>query len=93
MNLPEELRRQAFFNCWTRKEAFIKCVGEGLYYPLDQVEVSLVPGEPATLLSVRGNKKEATRWTLYSLEPATNFTAAAAIEGKVNNFYFWKFEY
>ena len=43
---------QGFFNCWTRKEAFIKATGEGLYCALDSFEVSLVPGEKVSLVSV-----------------------------------------
>lgn len=81
--LPEHLRREAFFNCWTRKEAFIKAVGEGLSFPLDAFDVSLVPGEPAALLGVRDSLRQVTRWALRELpEPAPEYVGAVAAEGQ-----------
>jgi 4'-phosphopantetheinyl transferase len=80
--LPERLRREAFFNCWTRKEAFIKAVGEGLSFPLDAFDVSMIPGESAALLGVRVNGLEATRWTLRELQPGSGYVGAVAAEGR-----------
>jgi len=70
----------AFFNCWTRKEAFIKAVGEGLSYPLDQFDVTLTPGQPAQLLRVQNDPQATARWSLVALAPAPNYVAALAIE-------------
>lgn len=80
-SVPHSQQAEAFFNCWTRKEAFIKAVGEGLSYPLHQFEVSLRPGETARLLSVRGSRAEAARWFLQSLNPAPGFVAAVVAGG------------
>jgi len=79
--LPSHLQQEAFFTCWTRKEAYIKARGEGLSYPLDQFEVSLAPGEPAALLMTRGNPHEASRWSIFNLDPGPGYAAALAVEG------------
>lgn len=79
--LPIDLRTYAFFLCWTRKEAYIKARGEGLSLPLDQFDVSLVPGEPAALLSTHPDPHEALRWSLQELSPTPGYVAALAVEG------------
>jgi len=79
--LPAELHREAFFLCWTRKEAYIKARGEGLSLPLDQFDVSLTPGEPAALLSTRPDSAEALRWSLRELTAAHGYAGAIAAEG------------
>jgi 4'-phosphopantetheinyl transferase len=78
--LPADMRYQAFFNCWTRKEAYLKARGDGLGHPLDRFSVSLRPGEPAELLysEVPG---EAARWSLQELWPGPGYVAALAFEG------------
>ncbi len=53
-DLPPQQQVDGFFNCWTRKEAYVKARGDGLGCPLDQFSVSLAPGEPARLLHVLG---------------------------------------
>lgn len=75
-------RPGAFFNCWTRKESFIKALGDGLSFPLDQFEVSLLEGPPAQLKSTFWKPKEAQEWSLFSFKPAPFYVGAAAIRHK-----------
>lgn len=88
--LPESQQDEAFFNCWTRKEAFIKAKGEGLSRPLDEFVVSLAPGEPAALLSVKDNPEEPANWTLQPLSTVPDFIAAVAVEMPVIKLECWK---
>ena len=80
--LPPPAQQVAFFNCWTRKEAYIKARGEGLSMPLDKFDVSLAPGEPVALLCTRGEPLEAGRWSLRELFPGSGYVAAVAAQGK-----------
>jgi 4'-phosphopantetheinyl transferase len=82
--LPKELRDSAFFLCWTRKEAYIKAHGDGLQIPLDSFDVSLKPGEPATLRSA-----DSGRWSMRSFVPAPEFLATIITEGEIQSLRFW----
>jgi 4'-phosphopantetheinyl transferase len=79
--IAEEERDAAFFTCWTRKEAYIKAVGDGLTMPLDCFDVTLRPGEPARLLATRGDPAQAGRWTLRELDPGPGWLGALVVEG------------
>lgn len=79
--LCPDQRQEAFFNCWTRKEAFIKAKGAGLSIPLNGLDVSFLPGEPAMLLDTRPDRTEAARWTIRDLEVAPAYKAAIAAQG------------
>jgi 4'-phosphopantetheinyl transferase len=79
--LPSPQQPEAFFACWTRKEAYIKARGEGLSLPLSAFEVTLRPGEPAALCSTKTDPGEAARWALTALDPGPGFAAALAVEG------------
>lgn len=74
-SLPSEQRPEAFFLCWTRKEAYIKARGEGLQIPLASFRVSLTPGQPPVLEAT-----DSARWTLHSLSPASDCAAAMVAE-------------
>src|ERR1700693_2272020 len=79
--LPGERTTEAFFLCWTRKEAYIKAKGDGLHVPLDSFEVSLSPDEPAQLFSA-----DESRWRIEafvpSIVPEERYAGAVVAEGK-----------
>ena len=64
--LPPPLHTQAFFSCWTKKEAYVKARGEGL----------------ALLDETRTDALLAGRWSLSTLHPAPGYIGALAVEGR-----------
>jgi 4'-phosphopantetheinyl transferase len=88
--LPVDAQPEAFFSCWTRKEAYVKARGEGLALHLDSFDVSLVPGEPAALLRTAGDAREASRWSLHALAPGRGYVAALALEGWPRRLTCWQ---
>lgn len=91
-SLPTHLRTQGFFNCWTRKEAYIKAIGEGLSHPLDSFSVTLAPGEPALLISTDKDQLEAARWSIVDLNPFQGYAAALAIRGSDPELQCWDWQ-
>ena len=79
--LPKNLQERAFFTCWTRKEAYVKGTGQGLSLPLDQFDVSIIPGEPARLLRTEWDPSEVSRWSLLDLDPGPGYVGALAVKG------------
>jgi 4'-phosphopantetheinyl transferase len=77
--LPPGDRCRAFFKGWTRKEAFIKAIGDGLSYPLENFDVTLAPDRPARVLAIGGSEKAAAAWSMDAFEPAPDVQAAVAV--------------
>jgi 4'-phosphopantetheinyl transferase len=75
--LPPELRDEAFFLGWTRKEAYLKARGTGMALPPETVGVSLSPDRPEVLRITDGS-----RWSLRSFEPAPGYVGAVVGEGR-----------
>ncbi len=88
--LPPEGRRDAFFRCWTRKEAYLKARGEGLSIPLAGFSVSA--GQTAALLNVDFAPEETGRWSLISIDSIPGYAAALAVEGRPPGLRCWVFD-
>jgi len=88
--LPSDLRQEAFFACWTRKEAYIKAKGEGLSLDLQSFDVVFAPSQPAAVLRIETDPREARRWWLTELHAPPGYVAALAVEGKACKVKYWQ---
>ncbi|MEO8592858.1 MAG: 4'-phosphopantetheinyl transferase superfamily protein [Candidatus Solibacter sp.] len=82
LGLAPDERVPAFFNCWTRKEAFVKAIGTGLLHPLDSFRVTLLPAEPAAFVTIGDAAAGHTQWSLHDIRPAPGYAAALAVEAR-----------
>ena len=79
--LPDRKKREAFFNLWTRKEALMKAIGDGLSRRLDKFDVSMGPGESTRLVTTEEDSNAGSRWYIQDLKLAHGFAAALAVQG------------
>lgn len=79
--LPICLRHEAFYSCWTRKEAYLKARGDGLSLALDSFNLAFLPGETPRLIETLNDQRETRHWTIKDLDMGPNYKAALAIEG------------
>ena len=77
-SLKPDDRGSAFFRCWTRKEAYVKAIGDGLAIPLNRFQVTLLPGIPARVVQIASEMGIAADWTLDHLELAPGYLGALA---------------
>jgi 4'-phosphopantetheinyl transferase len=70
--VPTHLYDQAFFSCWTMKEAYVKGRGEGLTIPLTSFSVPIT-ADPAAAAVRCGH------WSLFTLQPAPGYIGALAV--------------
>lgn len=80
-SLPAEERPTAFFHVWTRKEAYMKATGMGLYMPLETFAVLPAPAGRALRLQLGDIPSEAARWALRDLELPAGYVGALAVAG------------
>ncbi len=86
--LPDQ-KVEGFYNAWTRKEAFIKAIGEGLHYSLKDFIVNLTPGKVAKLESIKEGVIQS--WQLMGFKPCKDYCAAIAVHCEKKNFQFYHY--
>lgn len=82
LQTPDDRQLEVFFRLWTRKESFIKALGEGMYFPLREFEVSTEADGSQLLLSCTAAPQSMDRWTTRSLPSEPGYTAAITVEGR-----------
>jgi len=81
---PGQSRVDAFFRCWTRKEAWLKARGSGLSFPLTDFDVSMSAREGDVLLVTRPDPDEARRWRILDEGAPPGYASAVAIAQPVS---------
>jgi 4'-phosphopantetheinyl transferase len=88
--LDPDVRAESFYRAWTRKEAVVKGLGGGLSVPLAAFDVTLAPGEPASILRWMIPGQPRATWSLHHFEPGTGFVGALAVDGEGNRLSDWE---
>jgi 4'-phosphopantetheinyl transferase len=78
MSLAAGQREHGFYLCWTRKEAYIKAIGDGLSAPLGSFRVTLRPSQPARFVHIANDTSVSKAWSLHDLRFASDYAAALA---------------
>lgn len=76
-HLPEERRADAFYACWTRKEALLKAQGTGFLRPPETVHVGLGSYEVEEQAQAAGYGEG---WAGASFVPTAGYVGAVALE-------------
>ncbi|WP_051928059.1 4'-phosphopantetheinyl transferase family protein [Nitrosococcus oceani] len=74
---PADQKMEAFFQGWTRKEAYLKGCGDGLSHPMNSFEVPLAPMKSPSLVNIGGRG----RWWLHAIDSIAGYAGALAVEG------------
>ncbi|MDF1856192.1 4'-phosphopantetheinyl transferase superfamily protein [Pseudooceanicola sp.] len=80
--LPAAHWSAGFFRCWTRKEAVVKAIGDGLSIPLDAFDVTLTPGVPPRMTRLDPARGSLADWTLAHFDLGPGMVGALAVRAR-----------
>jgi len=90
-SLPVKEREKFFFECWTRKESYLKARGVGLMVPPNQIETCLRLVRPmATRFTEILEDERQAGWSFQEPPPIPGFAAALVVEGSSARSTYWR---
>lgn len=81
---------QAFFAVWTRKEAFVKAVGKGIAFGLNEFDVNIDPNEAPQMLTTRWNPDEVSKWYMSSIPTEADYIATVVADAGEFQLRLWQ---
>jgi 4'-phosphopantetheinyl transferase len=79
--LPEHMKQEAFFSCWTRKEAYLKASGEGMSNLVDMLDVMPGDGLSSGPSDLPGDTEKWSEWSIRDIMPAEGYAGAVVAQG------------
>jgi len=79
--LQGNAKTEAFFRCWTRKEAILKAVGAGLSLPLESVDVPIASDALPCLVQLPHTVTDTRDWSLHDARTPADYIGAGALPG------------
>ena len=83
-------KKAAFFSLWTCKEAYLKAIGEGLAFGLDQFEIGFSTDGLPKIISIQGNKEAGKYWFLQQFNPVLGYVGSVAVKVDNPGFNYWE---
>ncbi len=79
----------AFYEVWTRKEAYVKAVGSGLSVAPASFCVTVRANQPAALVHISGDREAAEKWQIHTFAPTDGFVCSLAYSSTRRNVKFF----
>jgi 4'-phosphopantetheinyl transferase len=87
--VPERFKSEVLFGAWACKEAYVKAIGQGMFFPFSKVELSLMVDTPPCLVCVSAEARPG-HWSLRELYVADQYAGALAVPGPVRTLALWE---
>lgn len=87
MHLPQDRREAAFYRLWTCKEAFLKAIGLGLSFPLQNFDIDIALSNPQ-LARISDTALGNESWQIRTLTVAENYASAFAVKEAIADIVF-----